>query len=225
MEQLWDRQPGESLLWHRRFTTYRLMTPVRKIPLVFQQEHAQIEGNRGKQRSEPPGVWYEIASRWKWDQRCAAWDEYQAEELEREIAAEKKKVLSEGYALMHERVRTLNLLAKKLVADIAKGKMYRRDVRSIGTGKDTRQVDVELFEEGPIRELRACLDDIAKELGERVRTTKQEITGKDGTPLLPDHDTLLGALSDEEFELLKQLQAQALSRVEQHGNGNHHNDH
>lgn len=217
----WDRQPSEPLLWYRRFTALRLMSPVRSIAAVYQQE----SNNDEKVRSNAPGRWYEVARRWNWEARCTAFDEHQTLELEAQLAAEKKKVLSEGYALVHERVKTLNVLAKKLVADIAKGKMYRNDVRSIGTGKDARQVNVELFEEGVIRELRACLDDIAKELGERVRVSKQEITGKDGAPLLPDHDTLLGALSDEEFELLKQLQAQALNRVEQHSNGNHHNGH
>jgi hypothetical protein len=77
---------------------------------------------------------------------------------------------------MHERVKTLNLVAKKLVGDIVKGKLYRTDVCSIGTGKDARAVDIEVFEEGIVRELRGCLDDISKELGERVKKTETAIT-------------------------------------------------
>jgi hypothetical protein len=209
--QPWDRQAGEPLIWYRRFTALRLMSPTRSIAAVYQQESKKDE----KVRSNAPGRWYETAHQFHWQERAQAWDEHQSKELEATIAAEKQKVLSEGYALMHERVKTLNILAKKLVADIAKGKMYRVDVRSIGTGKDARQVNVELFEEGPIRELRACLDDIAKELGERVKRTQQEITGANGKPLIPDHDEILGALSDEEFEQLKMLQSQALARLEQ----------
>lgn len=211
--QAWDRQPGEPLIWYRRFTALRLMSPTRSIASVYQAE--ETTKNHEKPRTKPPGDWYQIADTWQWDRRCAAFDEHQAKQLEAQMQSEKQKVLSEGYALMHERVKTLNILAKKLVADIAKGKMYRVDVRSIGTGKDARQVNIELFEEGPMRELRACLDDIAKELGERVKRTQQEITGKDGKPLLPAHDEILGALSDEEFEQLKMLQSQALARLEQ----------
>ena len=166
----YERQPGEPLLWYRRFEQFRLMEPVRSIVGAFREEMG------GDERKEAPGRWYEEAKRWRWEERAAAWDEHQTKELVALIAAEKQKVLSEGYALMHERVKTLNVLAKKLIADIAKGKMYRRDVRSIGTGKDARQVDVELFEEGVVRELRACLDDIAKELGERVKRTDVAIS-------------------------------------------------
>ncbi len=215
----WDRQPQEPILWYRRFTRFRLMEPVRSVALAYTLEHPTSFDD--KERQKIPGAWYQKAHVWRWDERATAWDAHQARELEATIAAEKQKVLTEGYALMHERVKTLNVLAKKLVADIAKGKLYRVDVRSIGNGKDARQVNVELFEEGPIRELRACLDDIAKELGERVRVSKQELTGKDGTPLVPDHHELLGTLTDSEFEALKQLQVAALARLEQNGNGVH----
>lgn len=169
----WERMPGEPLRWYERFNRLRLMPPPRSIAAVFQQEDAK---KRKTAREGTSGSWYEYARRWDWDARIAAWDAHQAKEVEAAIAAERQKVLSEGYALMHERVKTLNVVAKKLVSDIAKGKLYRTDVRSVGTGKDAERVDVELFEEGVIRELRGCLDDIAKELGERVKRTETAIT-------------------------------------------------
>jgi hypothetical protein len=189
--QPWDRQPNESLLWYRRFTAYRLMTPVRKIPLVFQQEQQTKEENRGKQRTEPPGVWWEVAKKWKWNERVATWDKCQAEELEREIAAEEKKILREEYALRHKRIEELNRIVKKLIGYLEdENNIWLPDVKAIGTGPNARQVDLIRFNDAIFSEIRAHFDDIAKEKGERVK--KQELSVKElpklYIDLAPDED-------------------------------------
>jgi len=179
----WDRQPGEPNNWYRRFLSYRDMphsNPPLPRTLLGTANHEQVcKGS--KKYNGTPQSWRDAFKKWNWRERAEGYDAHLQREREAVAAVERARVLTSGYALMHERVKTLNVLAKKLVADIASGKMYRQDVRSIGTGKEARQVDVELFDEGVIRELRACLADIAAELGERVKKTETAITQLPGS--------------------------------------------
>lgn len=175
-QQLWDKQEDEPPIWFRRFERYRLMEPVRSIVAVFQQE--ETKKNREKPRKKPTGDWYEIAKKWKWEERVAAWDAYVDEEVEKRIVAERKKVLRSHYALMHKRVELLDRKVQQL-AEITddEGKVWLPDVKSVGSGPSARRVDLVQFNDAAFRELREYLDDIAAEMGERVKTTKQEVSG------------------------------------------------
>lgn len=182
-QEPWSRQPGEPNNWYQRFLSYRDMPHADKPTprtLLGTANHEQVLKGAKKYNGTPQS-WHDAFKKWKWKERAEAYDVHLQQERESLAAIERAKVLSEGYALMHERVKTLNVLAKKLVADIAKGKMYRSDVRSIGNGKDARAVDVELFEEGLVRELRGLLDDIAKETGERVKKSDVAISKLPGS--------------------------------------------
>lgn len=174
--RVWDRQEGESLLWFRRFTKYRLMVPVHSLPEVWREE--EPTKNHEKPREDPPGDWYRIAKQWHWEERAAAWDAYQDEQLEKQILAERKKVLKSHYALMHKRVQELDELATLLRREIhEQKKYYLTDVKQIGYGESAERVDLEVFNDKLISEFRATLTDIAAEMGERVKTTKQEHSG------------------------------------------------
>lgn len=216
----WDRQPQEPILWYRRFTRFRLMEPVRSVAAAYTLEHPTSSDD--KERQKIPGAWYQKSHEWHWDERATAWDAHQTQEVEQQIAAERAKVLKTHYALMHQRIRDLDEVATVLKQELLDpNKRWLADVKSVGTGPTAQRVDLITFNDALIREWRAALSDIASELGERVKVTKQELTGKDGTPLVPDHNELLGTLTDSEFEALKQLQVAALARLEQNGNGVH----
>lgn len=176
---IWLQQDGESALWFRRFDRYRLMWPVRKIATVFQEE--QSEKNREKPRTIPTGDWYEIAKQWRWEERAAAWDAYMDAEIDKTIAAERKKVLRTGLALQHKRIE---LLAKKVqqLIDITNEEsgIWIPDVKSVGMGKDAERVDLVQFNDAAFRELREYLTDIADEMGERVK--KKEVAYKELPP-------------------------------------------
>lgn len=175
--RIWERQPGEPLLWHRRFERFRLMEPVRKIATVFQQEQEGTEKNGEKQRTIPPGEWYEQAKKWRWDERAAAWDALLDGEIEEQIASERKKVLRSRFALMHKRVEALNAMATQLADMSADDRnIWLKDVKAIGNGKDARQVDLVQFNEGLFREFRGFMADIAAEMGERVK--RSEVSAK-----------------------------------------------
>lgn len=177
--QPWLQQEGEPALWFRRFDRYRLMWPVRKIASVFQAE--QTEKNREKPRTIPTGDWYEMANEWRWEERAAAWDAYMDAELEKTIAAERKKILRSELALQHKRVELLNSKAKQLAAITDNPEqVWLLDVKSIGTGPDAERVDLVQFNDAAFKELREYLSDIADEMGERVK--KKEVAYKELPP-------------------------------------------
>lgn len=174
-QHTWERIEGESALWYKRFERFRLMEPVRSIAAVYQDEY--LSKNHEKPRSNAPGDWYEQAKQWQWEERAAAWDAYQDEQLEKYILAERKKVLKSRYALMHKRVQELDELAALLRKEIhEKEKYYLIDVKQIGYGEFAERVDIEIFNDKLISEFRATLADIAAEMGERVKKTETAIT-------------------------------------------------
>jgi hypothetical protein len=189
MSDLWDRQPGESLLWYRRFERYRLMEPVRSINAVYGEENGTKQDE--KERPKAPGKWYETAKKWQWDARAAAWDVTQDEQTERAITAERKKVLRTQYALMHKRVELLNRKAEQLagITDTP-DEIWVPDVKQIGYGEFAERVDLKIFNDAAFRELREYLDDIAAELGERVKKSETTIKSlpKVYIDLDPDED-------------------------------------
>lgn len=187
--QPWHRQPGEPLRWFRKFEQFRLMIPVRSVNAVFREEDSQKQPATA--RNDAPGHWREAARKWQWEDRAAAWDKHQAEELEREIAAEEKKILREEYALRHKRIEELNRIVKKLIGYLEdENNVWLPDVKAIGTGPNARQVDLIRFNDAIFSEIRAHFDDIAKEKGERIK--KQELSVKElpklYIDLAPDED-------------------------------------
>jgi hypothetical protein len=172
---IWARQPGEPLLWFRRFERFRLMEPTRSIVAVFREEHA--EENRGKPRREATGDWYEMAKLWQWNERAAAWDAVQTAHLEQIIESERERVLLEGYAVMHRRVARLNALTEQLLGYVQdEGKVWLPDVKAVGTGEFAERVDLIQFNAALFHEIRAHLADIAAEMGERVKKKEVALT-------------------------------------------------
>lgn len=187
-QQAWDRIEGEPDRWYRRYERYRLMEPVRSIAAVYQGESRNGE----KPRSNAPGLWYEIAKQWQWEERAAAWDAHLDAEIEKTIAAERKKVLRTGLALQHKRVELLSKKVQQLI-DITNedSGVWIPDVKSVGMGKDAERVDLVQFNDAAFRELREYLTDIADEMGERVK--KKEVSYKELPP-----DRYEGITEDDE---------------------------
>lgn len=205
---------GEPLLWFQRFTRFRLMQPTRSISQVFQEENSK-KLEKTRKSPEPDGTWYAKSKEWQWEERANAWDAYQTQEQEKIIAKEREQVIKFRYALMHKRVQQLDRLAQQLL-DYAKeeDKVWMLDVKAIGNGPDAERVDLMRFNDALFREIRAHFADIAAELGERVKTTKQEITGKDGQPIEAKNTFTIDPknMSPEQIAMLKSL---AISMKEQ----------
>ena len=198
---IWAQQPGEPPLWFLRFERYRLMWP-HSIPAIYRQiwreerrkerEQRLKEGagaeRSGKERGiditlelelpkEAPSKWYELARKWLWKERAAAYDAHLTAELEAEIEGEKARVYAEGFAQRHRRIATLNAKAEQLLAMTEDPeKIWLADVKAVGTGEFAQRVDLVTFNAALFHELRATLADIAAELGERVKKKELAVT-------------------------------------------------
>lgn len=116
------------------------------------------------------------SSDYKWQERVKQYDADQARARDEIIAAERAKVFTSGYALMHKRVEQLNALVEKLIEMVAdESKVWVPDVKSIGTGPTAERVDLVQFNDALFREIRAHFADIAAELGERVKKSETTI--------------------------------------------------
>jgi hypothetical protein len=167
-QQLWGRRPGEPLTWFRRFERYRLMEPVRSVAAVFREE----KGKNG--RDEAPGRWYEEAKKWQWEERAAAWDAFQTTQIEAINAQERDKILRSGFALMHKRVKELDKLTRKLIKMASDDeKIWLVETRTMIMGEDRSQTTEKLTFNAPLFQLiDKYLDSIAKEMGERAKTSE-----------------------------------------------------
>lgn len=93
-------------------------------------------------------------------------------------AVSEQNALVEGYAMKEHRVYKLSLLAALLEKDLFGGFIWTDQVKGVGSGEIAEIVDYEEFNAAEIIQYRGILDDIAKEVGDRVK--RSELSGKDG---------------------------------------------
>lgn len=184
----YQRQAGEPGLWFARFLLYRNAGPGRTLLGTVHAEEAR-KSNK-KPSKYIPGAWSNACERWNWKARAEQYDanqQAQAEERRRALLeleqAEIERILTTGYALMHKRIEGLaemaDLIKKSFIDENAEEK-----------------INFAWVTPDKIREYRGCLDDIAKELGQRIK--KNELTGKDGGPLLFQTEWGGGSIEEEQ---------------------------
>ena len=83
------------------------------------------------------------------------------------IAAGEHDALTTGLALKDVRVRKLQQLAALMEGDIFGGLLWTDQVKMIGSGPFSKEVEYEEFNTAEVQQYRATLDDIAKEMGHR----------------------------------------------------------
>jgi hypothetical protein len=86
--------------------------------------------------------------------------------------------LKSGLALKEERVKRLDLLAGLIEEDLFSGVLWVQDVKMIGTGENQERVEFETFNASEVQQYRGILEDIAKEVGDRVQKTDVTSNGK-----------------------------------------------
>lgn len=190
-QAIWERQPNEPARWYARFLLYRGMGPDRSLLGCVHREEAQKDS---KKRSRGvPGAWSDAFEQWNWKARAEAYDAHkqsEAEERQRTLdaieQAERERILTTGYAIMEERIKGLDRMARLVEASFLE--------KDKDTGED--KINFAWVNPDKIREYRGCLDDIAKELGQRIK--KSEITGKDGGPISYTTNWAGGVLDSEE---------------------------
>ena len=136
---------------------------------------------------------------YNWQARCAIYDA----EWDTKKTAARNATFAQGLALDFERVEKLKRLADFLEAQLYEtsedGIYYNvwvPDVKQIGSGEDVERVDIERFNGPLIAEYRSVLDDLAKEVGGRIK--RGELSGPGGGPLL---GVLIDRVQDAKREL------------------------
>lgn len=100
MAELWDRRPGEPMLWFARFEVYRELGPGRTIEDVWRISTAQ----QSTPPKRPHNRWYDVAREWDWQTRAEAWDEMQIAE-QRAMAVAEAQERRQREAAERERAR------------------------------------------------------------------------------------------------------------------------
>jgi len=163
----WERLETEPNRWFQRFERFRLLGPDRSILATCNVW--RLEKSREVSSSSPKS-WREMAAFWHWKERAEAWDQYLSDQVSEAAQAERIRILTSGYALRHERVRVLNELAALLLGEAnEQDKRWLPDVKSIGSGEMAERVDIVRFNTGLIEQARKTLEDLAAELGERIK--------------------------------------------------------
>jgi hypothetical protein len=111
-----------------------------------------------------------------WQARLQALADQAAAAAEERERAYRRSILEDGYALAHERVALLKRLAVQLEHELVEGgRLWVTDRKQIGGGEYAQVVEVERFNSAEVSELRALLNDIAQEKGERARRVDVEV--------------------------------------------------
>jgi hypothetical protein len=82
-------------------------------------------------------------------------------------AASEHDALTAGLALRSERVKRLQQLAALMESDLFGGFLWTDQVKMIGSGPFSKEVDYEEFNTAEVQQYRGVLEDIAKEVGDR----------------------------------------------------------
>lgn len=148
------------------------------------------------------------SSTFGWQGRLQGIADAAAAEVEAAIRARRRQVFGSGLALDYERVNVLQRLATKLLAELEQdGRLWVRDVKSVGSGESAERVDIERFNAAEVEQLRGLLEDIAKEKGERVK--RLEHSGREGKPIALEA-TVRPKLDDFDHRAFRELWTEAV---------------
>lgn len=167
---IYEKQDNESSAWFAKYLIYRNEKPARRSLLgAYGKYQTQVQNSLEKHYKQPPGSWKQAFEKYDWKRRAEAYDaKLQAEQEERERvlreieAAEIERIMTTGYAAVHERVKGLDEMARLIKKSWL---------------NDEGEIVYQWLSPDKVREYRGCLDDIAKELGQRVKTEKRELSG------------------------------------------------
>jgi hypothetical protein len=169
----WERQSNEPPLWFNRFTEYLHQGTARSLIAVYR---VSVKKRRVKARQgaeNVPGAWRTAIKKWQWRERADAFDAHERSRKDELYKAKADEILQSGFALRFARVHELNRLAELLQHELyTEDKRWVPDVKQIGGGEYAERVDIVHFNSAVIEQYRNTLEDIAVEMGERVRGLK-----------------------------------------------------
>jgi protein subunit release factor A len=156
---IWERQENETIKAYSAFCEYR--------DIGSERSQDKVSKKLGKSRQ----LLSRWASQYEWVKRVEAYEDHKRKIAEEAEAAEIRQTMSQGYALIHKRVKSLGRLATKLE------KMINLEDEDDKTNLILDTKIGEVFNEGLVRRYQEVFNDIAKELGHRVVKTENKNDG------------------------------------------------
>ena len=150
----------------RAWADYLAMGPERSLEALVRRYRTAIE-NPPTRRLMTLADW---SRTFGWQARLKEIADRQAREAEAQEAEYRQSILEEGFGLKHERVKALKAVAQRL---------YKTASQLDPLDDSISAIRLETI----LSNFRGTLDDIAKEKSERKEV--KEVTGKDGSPLIP----------------------------------------
>lgn len=149
------------------FEDYYALGPGRSLAILCQRYRIETEHKPPTRQLSTLKKWSTLFS---WQQRVADRDLDIAQKTKAEFEERQAKALTTGFALRFQRIEALNDLALQLQAETKEtDRVWLPDVKQIGQGERAERVDIVRFNAGLISQFRETLDDIALEMGERVK--------------------------------------------------------
>ncbi len=205
--QPWARQPKEPALWHERFQRYLYLGPARSLIAVYRAEAKSEKSAAERARARNvPGAWFAAVKRWSWHVRAEAFDDAERKRRDELYAARADEILQSGFAQRFIRIAELNRLAELLQTELyTEDKRWLPDVKQIGGGDFAERVDIVRFNAAVVEQYRETLEDIAIEMGERVRGLN--LSGKVAVAQVSLDEILAAAdeVKQDEQAILKQI--------------------
>lgn len=165
MRDAWMQRDNESSKAYAAFCVYRDLGPDRSLDKVVQKLAKSVQ------------LFKRWSSQHNWVERARAWDEEQDRLVAIARKAEIARIMSEGFANVHTRVKYLNELAERQWRDMQdEERVWLPDVKQIGGGQFAERVDIIRYNAALDEQFRATLDDIASELSQRVKKTDLNAT-------------------------------------------------
>ena len=192
-----ERQKGESSKAIQACNDYLRMGAGRSLA-DLSRRYAELDQNQPPTRSL--GTLKSWSAQYEWESRCVDYDA----RIEAKKNARAEAIMNSGLALVHNRteelVKLYELLNEQLLekdpTDGVFHNLWMKDYKSLGGGD---YMEIEKFNAALIRELRATLDDIASEVGGRIK--KQELSGPGGGAIpLTWQDAVCRAVQESEDE-------------------------
>ncbi len=176
---------------------YLRMGSGRTLVLLGQRYRVSTQNNVPTTSQSTIEFW---SKRFDWQARAGAYDAELERQKNEAEAKRREEILGSGFALHYERVSALKEVADLLLTEIRaqagedevdplvigvdastasqreRPSVWLRDVKQIGAGEDAEKVAIVRFNAAIFDKFYQALDDIAKEVGERVTKTQSEMT-------------------------------------------------
>jgi hypothetical protein len=95
-------------------------------------------------------------------------------ELSSILKVDEQNALRTGLAVKEQRVIRLQKLAELMEHDLLGGFLWTEEIKGVGSGDIAEIVEYDEFNAAEVAQYRGVLDDIAKEVGDRIQ--KQDVT-------------------------------------------------